>query len=190
MAKKIRTFQEYDSARRERELNLPQAVQSKLEQMMLANVRKTERELGLGVRVLEIMVHPQEFMRAMTKGPQELMRLYREQQREKYMPQAELEIQLNYFQQNMHELIVSGVSQSKASGSLDDDQKQSFYSRFLDNVKELTDSRHFAPFKTKYYGVEDLVRGFHPPEREDEFETVTTVTNGLCRERYITRENA
>ncbi|MDO8656333.1 MAG: hypothetical protein Q7K45_03780, partial [Nanoarchaeota archaeon] len=31
---------------------------------------------------------------------------------------------------------------------------------------------------------------FHPPEREDEFDAVTTVTNGLCRERYITRENA
>ncbi len=186
MAKKIRTFPEYDVARRERELNLPQAIESKLEQIIQKNRRKTERQLG-GV---EIISHPINFMKALLEGPEGIMQLYVKQQTERYTPQAEQKAIVDYFQQNMGELIGCSVSISKPHGSLSESQKQSFYARFLDNVKEFTDSKHFASFKIRYTKTEELVRGFHPPEQEEEFSTVATVTEGLCREKYITRENA
>ena len=186
MAKKIRTFQDYDNARRERELNLPEAIESKLEQKIKLNINKEQRELG----VIAIVAHPTDFMKALLRGSEGVLQFYLEQKVKQYTPQAEQEAQLDYFQQNMHELIVCGVFISKPHPSLDDSQKQSFYTRFLDNVNEFIDLKHFSHFKTKYSGVEDLVSGFHPPEREDEFGAVTTVTNGLCREKYITRDNA
>ena len=187
MAKKIRTFSDYDAARREREFNLPQAIESKLEQKIRINIKKEERELG-GVAII---AHPADFLKVLFKGPEEMIRLYLEQQGERHTPQAEQETQLDYFQQNMRELIGCGVSISKPHTSLEDSQQQSFYARFLDNVKELTDSKHFAPFKLKYSGVEDLLMGFHPPQKgEERFESLIAVTEGLCRERHITRENA
>ncbi len=187
MAQKIRTFAEYDAARRERELNLPQMIESKLEQMILLNIRKSQKKLG----EVEMIFHPIDFIDALVQGPKEMMRLYVEQQTKQHTPQAEQEATLKYFQQNIHELIVCGVSISKPQGSLDENQKQSFYARFLDNVKEFTDSEHFTSFKIRYSEMEGLLRGFRPPEREEkEFQAVVSVTEGLCRERYITRENA
>ncbi len=186
MARKIRTFREYDAARRERELNLPQVIESKLEQEIKLNINKQQKELG----AIAIIAHSADFFKALWKGPEGIMRFYLEQQVKQHAPQAEREATLEYFQQNIRELIGCGVSLSKPYGALNDDQKQSFYARFLDNVKEFTDSKYFAPFKTQYSGIEDLLHGFHPPEREEELSAVATVTEGLCREKYITRENA
>ncbi|HLC70378.1 MAG TPA: hypothetical protein VJI32_00080 [Candidatus Nanoarchaeia archaeon] len=188
MAKKIHTFADYDAQKRKLELGLPRAAGLNLEQMLFDQFRKDASKTGHAVKKNVSPSTGQ--VQALFLEPGKVALCYVVQQDESYALEAEKAAQLDYFQQSMTELIICSVSMSKSHSSLDEDQKQSFYARFIDNVKELTDSKYFAHFKMKYLGVEQMLQGFRLPDQEGEkFKAVKIVTDGLYREKYITRKN-
>ena len=183
-SRKIRSFAEYDRIRKEREEQFPQQVESQLEKLILKDFAIGNNFVGVRLQsfsaVLEILVH----------GPQLALQAQIQRRKQELQPLIEKTLLLAQFQENMHDLIRCGVYLSKTTNSaIPADEKQSFYSRFIDEIKQLTDYSAYRDFFNQYPDVSSLLRGFHYPQREDELDRLQSVLTGLRRKNYLTAEN-
>lgn len=187
MARKIRSFAEYDAVKAEREEEFEVQVESRLERLVLEELKKKERTAGLFRYVFQ---HPVELVGFVLGGSRELLRISIENNRERFRSRAQREQFLQNFGSNIHDLVRGSVYLShRHDEKLPEDARQSLYLRFLDELKDLVDKGD-PGFKQEYPEASEIGRGFHPPEREEEFERVKKVIYGLQRRKYITLQNA
>ncbi len=187
MAAKIRTFIDYDAAKAKREQQFDAAVQSELERLLMAEFQKSAGS----IRMLPVIVHPLRLMQALSRGFEGIYQLYVEQQRPVLLPKIVSWRTLKSFQENIYDLLCAGIHRAREQeGVLSKDEKESFYTRMVDAVKEFAEHKQYEYLKQEYLDVQKIIRSFHLPEKEEDIDMLRTVTEVLRRERYVGRDQA
>ena len=132
-SKKIKSFAEYDTLQQERKAQFPARLESELEQQVLKDLRSNFVDIRIGGNRLTLAKFEsiRDIFDVVFHGSNAL-RHQADRRKKEFKPKVEEALTLEIFSENAGDLIRCGVYLAKSTNALSPDDKQSFYSRFVD----------------------------------------------------------
>lgn len=202
MAKKIRSWEEYDAVVKERQERFEEEVESELEELIAVNpfikanrqradfYRKQARGLYRIVRGQQVSVE-EEIKERLTATEKELEEGIFKLLKPDLQPQAERTVVTEMVGSTLQDLAAYGVSVSKMPGGmLPLPEKNNLYARFVVQLAYLAAHNPPVHFVDNVPEAEHLVRHYHFPEWEQDIQRVTKVITELKKKKYISSQNA
>ncbi len=198
MAKKIRSWEEYDVSVKERQEQTRPEVETRLEQLLRADAYiKKKKKVGEFLKtkydgyffgVLEGGIHPGIQALPIYQAIDGAFTAHTNRRREELRPQALVDVTRQHFRHNIGYLVHCATTRARSGIYLQDQDKEEFYKRLVEQLGTL--AKKDEEFKAAAPQLQDLTLRLDYPDENEQTERLRQILSTLRKKKYLPLRDA